>query len=214
MFFEFFPEHQAHTTFNVGNSSSSVIFRDDYRSHLIAANEPVEKFGLVKALAAYKYALLILVLILMLGIFMRKIALIGLSFSIVVLIVALAYYGVSPDKYFPNKCSFSAGFSCTDHLLRVNEVRVNLKNNLGTSVEITAMNLTKNDGTALACIPPAIGTFKSGEVKEYAWILCAAPTGLTEGKKVEVFLNIAYHASSSSSTFGRESQGQVYSTVQ
>ena len=150
----------------------------------------------------------------MLGIFMRKIALLSLAFSMVLLVVALAYYGVSPDKYFPNKCTFSAGFSCTDHLLRVNEVRVKLKNNIGVPIEITAINLTKEDGTALECIPPGLGTFKSGEVKEYVWILCEAPTGLSEGRRGKVGLSITYHSSSSSSAFGKETRGEIYSTVQ
>lgn len=134
---------------------------------------------------------------------------------ILVMIGTLAYFGIlNPSKILPNRCTFSSEFSCPDYLLKADEVRLKLKNNVGEPIEVTSVSLTKDDGTALSCTAPSLGTWKAGEVKEYAWTSCTAPTGLVQGNKGKVLLTIKYYASVSSSTYTKESQGEVYSTVQ
>ena len=140
----------------------------------------------------------------------------GWAFLIIlVMIGTLAYFGVlNPSRILPNRCTFSSEFSCSDHLLKVNEVRVKLKNSLGEPIELTSVSLTKDDGTAISCTAPALGTWKAGEVKELAWTSCAAPTGLIQGNKGKVLLSLKYYSSASTSVYTKESQGEVYSTVQ
>ena len=140
----------------------------------------------------------------------------GWAFLIIlVMIGTLAYFGViNPSRILPSRCTFSSEFSCSDHLLKANEVRVKLKNNLGEPVELTSVSLTKDDGVAISCTAPALGTWKAGEVKELAWTSCADPTGLIQGNKGKVLMSLKYYSSASTSTYTKESQGEVYSTVQ
>ena len=134
---------------------------------------------------------------------------------ILVMIGTLAYFGIlNPSRILPNRCTFSSEFSCSDHLLKADEVRVKLKNNLGEPIELTSVSLTKDDGTVLSCTAPALGTWRAGEVKELAWTSCTAPTGLIQGNKGKVLIGLKYYSSSSTSTYTKESQGDVYSTVQ
>ena len=140
----------------------------------------------------------------------------GWAFLIIlVMIGTLAYFGIlNPSRILPNRCTFSSEFSCSDHLLKANEVRVKLKNNLGEPIELTSVSLSKDDGTAISCTAPSLGTWKAGEVKELAWTACTAPTGLIQGNKGKVLLSLKYYASASTSTYTKESQGDVYATVQ
>jgi hypothetical protein len=100
-------------------------------------------------------------------------------------------------------------------VLKSNEVRVKIKNNLGEPIELTSVSLTKDDGTAIICTgTPTLGTWKTGEVKELAWGSCPAPTGLIVGNKGKVLIILKYYASASTSLYTKESQGEIYSTVQ
>ena len=140
----------------------------------------------------------------------------GWAFLIILIMIGtLGYFGIfNPSRILPNRCTFSAEFACSDHLLRTNEVRVKLKNDIGEPIQLVSVSLTKEDGTAIVCTAPALGTWKSGETKEFAWTVCAAPTGLITGNKGKVLINIKYYAAASTVTYTKESQGEVYSTVQ
>ncbi|MBI2522806.1 hypothetical protein HYW19_00280 [Candidatus Woesearchaeota archaeon] len=58
---------------------------------------------------------------------------------VVVLIVisTLAYFGVlSPDMFFPNKCSLPGGVTCLDHEVGSSRITLVLQNNFGETITI------------------------------------------------------------------------------
>jgi hypothetical protein len=60
-----------------------------------------------------------------------------------VAIAALAYFGVlSPSRFLPNKCTFSAGIACIDHKVEATQVTMILQNSIGHTINITDINLT------------------------------------------------------------------------
>jgi len=145
----------------------------------------------------------------------------GWAFLIIfIMISTLAYFGIlNPSKILPNRCTFSSEFSCVDHQLKAEEVRVKIKNNLGEPIDVSSITLTKDDGAAFAgCIQaPAspITGWRSGEIKDISWTGCtASSTGLISGNKGKALVNIKYYSSLSGSTYTKESQGEVYSAVQ
>jgi len=63
---------------------------------------------------------------------------------------ALAYFGVlSPDRFLPNKCTLSAGFSCTEFKVNTNgQIQMRIQNNLGVDVSNATITLTGKGANA------------------------------------------------------------------
>jgi hypothetical protein len=65
---------------------------------------------------------------------------------------ALAYFGVlSPDKFMPNKCMVTGGFSCVEYKMddANDQVRFYLQNNLGSDAD--AVNVSLKDSNNVDC---------------------------------------------------------------
>jgi hypothetical protein len=63
-------------------------------------------------------------------------------------IAALAYFGVlSPDRFLPNKCTISGGFSCDEWKIdgTAEEVQISVQNNLGRDADLVSIRLSSSD---------------------------------------------------------------------
>ena len=69
---------------------------------------------------------------------------------VLVAIGALAYFGVlSPDMFFPNKCSLSGGVTCLDHEVGSSRITLVLQNNFGETITIN--NVTAAGISTVTC---------------------------------------------------------------
>ncbi|MFC1648100.1 hypothetical protein ACFL1B_01440 [Nanoarchaeota archaeon] len=57
---------------------------------------------------------------------------------------ALAYFGVlSPDRFLPQKCTLSAGFSCLEHKVNANgQIQMRIQNNIGQDLAYANVSVT------------------------------------------------------------------------
>ncbi|MBI4451859.1 hypothetical protein HY637_00380 [Candidatus Woesearchaeota archaeon] len=153
----------------------------------------------------------------------------GWAFLVILIMVGtLAYFGIlSPSKILPNRCTFGSEISCIDHRLQAGVVNLKIKSNVGEPIEVQSVKLTKDDGAlfggccdeATQTCTPSSGTltaWKSGETRDLTFGGSTACTGtaLIAGNKGKVLVTIKYYATASSSTYSKEIQGEIYSTVQ
>tara|TARA_Y100000310_G_C20480362_1_gene714380 strand:+ start:51 stop:695 length:645 start_codon:yes stop_codon:yes gene_type:complete len=77
---------------------------------------------------------------------------------VLVAIGALAYFGVlSPDMFVPEKCSLPTGIICLDFNVETSRVILVLQNNLGETITINKVDVTKkNDGSCSNIEPIAV----------------------------------------------------------
>jgi hypothetical protein len=67
---------------------------------------------------------------------------------------ALAYFGVlSPDRFLPEKCTMTGGFSCTEYLISDKGPGFRLQNNLGVDASIVRVDVTHRAGSSSGCPP-------------------------------------------------------------
>ena len=145
----------------------------------------------------------------------------GWAFLVIILMIGtLAYFGIlNPAKILPGKCNMGAEFQCLDYQISETgaspnpQVKLRIRNNVGTPIDMTSFTLTKDDGTPLACTAnSSVLGWKSGDVKDLAWINCAS-TGWISGDKNKVLITLRYNTVASGANYAKDVQGEVYSTV-
>ena len=130
---------------------------------------------------------------------------------VLVVIGALAYFGVlNPAKLLPDKCTATAGFTCSDFVMNAGGPTVKLINGMGQSVTISSTTFTHSAGTAITLTAPASGTvWKSGEAITFV----ASGATFTPGDKGKGTLDIVYYTGGDS-TFSHTLSVDISGTVQ
>ena len=145
----------------------------------------------------------------------------GWAFLVIILMIGtLAYFGIlSPSKILPGRCNFGSEFQCLDYQIVQTgvapnpQVRLKLKSSLGEPIDVTSFTITKDDGTTLACTANStVSSWPSGAVKDLGWTACAT-TGWVAGDKAKVLITLRYNTVASTSTYGKDIKGEIYSTV-
>jgi hypothetical protein len=114
---------------------------------------------------------------------------------VLVMIGALAYFGVlSPKNYLPDRCTMGAGMNCKDYQVTETaagsgklRVQMNIENKGGSTIKITAHNVTYLSGTSIsnsACTAPAANQVVSTDAA-FAFD-CDMGAGTYPGKGVPV----------------------------
>lgn len=134
---------------------------------------------------------------------------------ILIMIAALFYFGIlSPSKFLPDRCNFGSEFSCKAYTIASNGINLRLSNNLAEPIEVNIINITTSD-KQLSCDSNADNIiFNSGEIKDVSVACDFINTGLVKGEKGKLNLKLNYYPVKSGSSFSREVQGEIFSTVQ
>lgn len=150
---------------------------------------------------------------------------------ILIMIGALAYFGIlKPTKILPDRCNFGTEIGCVDYRVTETTFDLRLKNNLGEPIVIPSVVsdqiiLSAESETALTCTlntiggaaPPVAGnsyTWRTGEIIDISFTGCnSANVGFIEGEKAKILITVNYHLAKTSSTYLRQVQGEVFSTV-
>ena len=140
----------------------------------------------------------------------------GWAFLIILIAIgALSYFGVlSPSKLLPDRCNFGAEFGCVDYAIDSNGFNLKLRSSAGQPIVVDAITIS-SEKSQLSCTSSVdAAPWKSGEVRTISSV-CAdfANSGLIQGDKGKLNLKVSYHPAKSSASFGKEANGELYSTV-
>ena len=101
---------------------------------------------------------------------------------VLVAVGALAYFGVlSPDRFLPNKCTFTAGIACLDNKVTASSMVLRVQNSLGYDITVDAVKADKC--TALG----SQGTLANGAQVTFPTLTCVIATTKYSGQ-----VNISY----------------------
>ncbi len=106
---------------------------------------------------------------------------------------ALAYFGVlSPDRFLPDKCTVSGGYSCGEYKVNSSGVFLKIINNQGVDVTQTVVNFTSNSPTGCSEINTTGVTVNGDSVTGTALIpfTAAGCSGLASGGKIKGTITI------------------------
>lgn len=132
---------------------------------------------------------------------------------ILVMIGALAYFGIlSPDKFLPERCTFSTETPCRDMQVSVSDgVKFYVTNNIGE--KITAINFTVTSvdtGTSASCTPS--GTAAEIDVSASKEFTCSGSSfGLSEGSKAKFLVEGNY--TRANGKYPKQVSGEIYAKV-
>ncbi len=139
----------------------------------------------------------------------------GWAFLIILVVIgALSYFGVlSPSKLLPDRCNFGAEFGCVDYGIGSNGILLKLRNGLGTSIYVDSV-AASTEKSQLSCSSGISGIlWGKGEVKTIPFLCSFANSDIIQGDKGKINLKITYHYAKSGASFGKEVQGEIYTTV-
>lgn len=141
---------------------------------------------------------------------------------IFVIIAAISYFGVlRPKQVLPDRCIFTVSFGC--QAFRIDNdgtFNLQLKNQLGQTIDVTNINIKREDDVLITCITPPtfpIENWKIGQVKDLVWSGCESgfsDAGFVEGDKGKLLINMSFYAKPSGSTYSQSAEGEILVTVQ
>ena len=139
----------------------------------------------------------------------------GWAFLIILIVIgALSYFGIlSPSKLLPDRCNFGSEFGCVDYSIGSAGFLVKLRNSLGTSIYVDSLSVS-TEKSQLSCSSSIVGIlWEKGKVKTIPIACNFANSDIVQGDKGKLNVKMAYHDAKSSASFGKEVQGEVYSSV-
>ena len=139
----------------------------------------------------------------------------GWAFLIILIVIgALSYFGIlSPSKLLPDRCNFGAEFGCVDYGIGSNGILLKLRNGIGNSIYVDSVSAS-TEKSQLACTFGISGIlWGKGEVKNIPIGCSFSNSDIIQGDKGKINLKITYHDAKSSASFGKEVQGEIYTTV-
>lgn len=146
----------------------------------------------------------------------------GWAFIIILIMIgALSYFGIlSPSKILPERCSISPEIGCIQSRIGQTDagtgvLRLRLKNNVPEPITVLSWDTTSESKTPFSCaLKPTGGIWLSQEVKNVEFTGCNnKDAGLVLGEKGKVNVKTSYYLSSSSSTFSKNVEGEIFATV-
>jgi hypothetical protein len=144
----------------------------------------------------------------------------GWAFLVILIIIAaIAYFGIlNPSKILPNRCNFGSEVQCLEYQISAtgNTFKLRLKNGIGESIDVTSITLGSEGATAYSCTtPPTMPTaWNSGEIKDLTWSGCnSVAANMIAGQKGKVLTTVNFNTIAAGAAYGKQVQGEVYSTV-
>ena len=132
-------------------------------------------------------------------------------FVILAAIGSLAYFGVSPSRTTPERCTFQPEFQCLDYQLSSDSLKLRIKNNAGKAIGVSSITAASETAKFSCTGQPSMPSgWKQGEAKELQWTGCSE---LVEGENQKIAVAITYYDALSSPAFSNEAKGEVYATV-
>lgn len=114
----------------------------------------------------------------------------------------------------PSRCYFVTGFMCTDYELKTDSVRLQIKNNLNSTLDLMNINLYNPiSNEEYYCVGPNIITannWQPHKTQTFEFINCDFKGGLVEGEKAKIHIKLKFQILNGEI---REVMGDVYSTV-
>ena len=160
---------------------------------------------------------------------------------IIIMIGALAYFGVlSPSKLLPDRCNFGSEVACNKDLLVATNINgdgavggvddaviMRLRNGAGSQLSVTGFTVTTdvaNLGTCTGLMQdvagietlPSVGTpttWGADETRTFV-VECTTGINLVKKEKIKFNLELNYFPTTSGSSYGKKTFGEVYTTVQ
>ena len=147
----------------------------------------------------------------------------GWAFLVILIMIGtLAYFGIlSPVKLLPDRCSTPTQFQCLDYVITssagASSIRMRLRNGVGEPIAVQSIGFSTDGTTAFTCTAPTLPStanpWRSGNVTEFVYSNCVPFGGLSSGEKSKVAFSILYYAVSSGSTYLKEANGEVFTTI-
>lgn len=145
----------------------------------------------------------------------------GWAFLVILIMIGtLAYFGVlKPSKILPNRCNIGPEFQCVDYQISAtgSTFKLRLKNNAGEPITVQSVTLSSESATAYSCTltsPTLPSTMTASQIVDFSWGTCnSAAAGMVAGEKGKVLMKISYYSVTSGSTYAKEVNGEVFSTV-
>lgn len=141
---------------------------------------------------------------------------------IFVIIAAISYFGVlRPKQVLPDRCIFTVSFGC--QAFRIDHsgaFKLQLKNQLGQTIDVTGMDIKREDDVIIACTTPPtfpITNWKIGQVKDLEWTGCTSgfsAAGFVQGDKGKLLINMSFYAKPAGATYSQSAEGEILATVQ
>lgn len=135
---------------------------------------------------------------------------------IMVMIGAISYFGIlRPDEVLPSRCTVAAEFTCDDHIVQGNQVRVRLQQGIGKTIYVEDFDCAwegnlgmavRMDGAVIADTawsPTRTAEFSCGSFPQLSALA---------GEKVKLSFSIKYRQSATG--FLHTADGEVYTEVQ
>ena len=140
---------------------------------------------------------------------------------IAIVIAAIAYFGVlRPQRVLPDRCTFNVAFDCQAYSINTaGDLRLRLKNGVGTTITVTpnGLTVTKEDGTPfIGCVlTSAVPTnWALGGVENILWQTCDLTTaGFSAGDKAKLLVNMTYYDPKAGTDYTKLAQGEIFVTV-
>jgi hypothetical protein len=133
-------------------------------------------------------------------------------------IAALAYFGMTNPSILPDKCIFSNGFECTDYIVTASSVSIRAVNTLGQTIYGDPINnisaILTDNGVSCTTLANGVSSPTYLEPEATLEVTCANPPGAPYevGDKARIKMTITY--SKNPSGYNQVSLGEVYTTVQ
>ena len=145
------------------------------------------------------------------------------AFIIIIIVIgAISYFGVlRPKQILPDRCIFTVAFGC--QAFKIDDsgtFNLQLKNNLGETVDVTGVSLKREDDTTITCTAPPtfpITNWKTGGVEDLTWSGCEdafSDAGFIEGDKGKMLISMNFFRKSVGSIYSQSAEGEIITTVQ
>jgi len=138
---------------------------------------------------------------------------------IFVVISAIVYFGVlKPKDILPDRCLFSPEIECIAYSLSSsdNTFKLKIKNNVGSMITVTTLDLSKDGSTNLDCAenPQKPTNWPHTSSKELIFADCNfEAAGFYPGKTAKLFLHISFYPLKGGSSYVRNVQGEIITKV-
>jgi len=115
--------------------------------------------------------------------------------AMLIVVSALYYFGVFDfAKYLPESCLFTSQLECIDFIIKDDQIKFRLINNLGERINIQSLSITNDAAPALACTAPAVGfSWGPTDEKDFIFTSCTGG-GFIKNERVKAKVTLIFFA--------------------
>jgi hypothetical protein len=137
---------------------------------------------------------------------------------ILVVIAAITYFGViNPKQHLPNRCLLSPEIECQAYgiYLEDNTILLRLKNNFGSSITVTDLELTAESANTLTCTNPSYpANWLYTNAIDLTFTNCNLDdVGFSPGKSVKLGLYMSFYPVRFGSSYKNTVLGEIITKV-